>query len=351
VARRSDGSVVAWGDNFYGQSNVPALPPGLSYTELAAGEHHTAARRNDGSVVAWGENSYGQCNVPAPPPGSTTSGLPGRSHTVACRSDGQVVAWGFNGSGQCNVPAPPAGLTYVEVAAGAWHTVARRSDGQVVAWGFNGSGQCNVPAPPAGVTYVEVAAGGNHTVARRSDGQVVAWGENSYGQCNVPSLPFGTIFRQVGGGNDQSLAMIEALACDDAPAYCTPAAPNSVSATGAAFSAQGCPSHVINNLILTVADLPPGEPGIFFYGPSRFRSRTATASSASVANPARQHDAVGEPVGHGHLSSGPDQAALQRRPQPDPSRLDLELPVLVPGPGRWPVRVQLLQRVQIVFAP
>ena len=37
VARRSDGSVVAWGDNAYGQCNVPALPAGLTYVEVAAG--------------------------------------------------------------------------------------------------------------------------------------------------------------------------------------------------------------------------------------------------------------------------------------------------------------------------
>jgi alpha-tubulin suppressor-like RCC1 family protein len=54
VARRSDSSVVAWGDNSFGQCNVPALPPGLSYVEVAAGGLHTVARCSDGSVVAWG---------------------------------------------------------------------------------------------------------------------------------------------------------------------------------------------------------------------------------------------------------------------------------------------------------
>ena len=110
MARRSDGSVVAWGNNACGQCNVPALPAGLTYVEVAAGDGHTVARRSDGSVVAWGNNGYGQCNV----------------------------------------PALPAGLTYVEVAAGDDHTVARRSDGSVVAWGDNYYGQCNVPALPAG---------------------------------------------------------------------------------------------------------------------------------------------------------------------------------------------------------
>src|SRR6187431_786954 len=36
VARRGDGRVVAWGNNVWSQCNVPALPPGLSYVEVAA---------------------------------------------------------------------------------------------------------------------------------------------------------------------------------------------------------------------------------------------------------------------------------------------------------------------------
>ena len=71
VARRSDGSVVAWGHNGWGQCNAPALPSGLSYVEIAAGNAHTVARRSDGSVVAWGNNQFGQLNVPALPAGLT----------------------------------------------------------------------------------------------------------------------------------------------------------------------------------------------------------------------------------------------------------------------------------------
>ena len=54
VARRSDGSVVAWGDNNSGQCDVPVLPAGLTYVEVAAGNYHVVARRSDGSVVVWG---------------------------------------------------------------------------------------------------------------------------------------------------------------------------------------------------------------------------------------------------------------------------------------------------------
>jgi alpha-tubulin suppressor-like RCC1 family protein len=39
------------------------------FVQVSAGGHHTAARRSDGSVVAWGYNYYGQCIVPPLPAG------------------------------------------------------------------------------------------------------------------------------------------------------------------------------------------------------------------------------------------------------------------------------------------
>jgi hypothetical protein len=42
VARR-DGSVVAWGDDQSGQCQVPALPAGLTYVEIAGGLFHNRA--------------------------------------------------------------------------------------------------------------------------------------------------------------------------------------------------------------------------------------------------------------------------------------------------------------------
>jgi hypothetical protein len=145
---------------------VPVIPPGVSSVEVAAGAMYTVVRRSDGNVVAWGDNSQGQCNGPALSPGLTyVEVAAGQAHTGARRSDGTVVAWGKNGSGQCNVPALPPGLTYVEVAAGDEHTVARRSDGSVAAWGRNDRGQCNVPALPAGMTFAQVTAGWDVTAA------------------------------------------------------------------------------------------------------------------------------------------------------------------------------------------
>ena len=50
VARRMDGSIVAWGDDSYGQTSVPTLPSGLTYVEVAAGYYHTVARRSASTI-------------------------------------------------------------------------------------------------------------------------------------------------------------------------------------------------------------------------------------------------------------------------------------------------------------
>src|SRR5688500_4241633 len=52
LARRSDGTVRAWGGNFSGECEVPLLPGGVSFVELDGGGSHTLARRSDGAAQA-----------------------------------------------------------------------------------------------------------------------------------------------------------------------------------------------------------------------------------------------------------------------------------------------------------
>jgi alpha-tubulin suppressor-like RCC1 family protein len=149
----------------------------LSITEVAAGSHHTVGLKSDGTVVALGNNEYGQCDVSGWTDITRVAG--GLDHTVGLKSDGTVVAVGRNYEGQCDV----GGWTdIVQVAAGHWHTVGLKSDGTVVAVGYSGWGQCDV----GGWTDItQVAAGLYHTVGLKSDGTVVAIGNNEYGQCDV----------------------------------------------------------------------------------------------------------------------------------------------------------------------
>jgi hypothetical protein len=82
------------------------------------------ALKRDGTVVAWGYNASGQTDVPAGL-GGVRAIAAGAFHTVALKRDGTVVAWGANGNGETNVPA---GLRDVmAIAAGNEHTLALKS--------------------------------------------------------------------------------------------------------------------------------------------------------------------------------------------------------------------------------
>src|SRR5262245_60524287 len=93
------GSVIAWGDNSYGQTN---LPSGLSnIVTLAAGANHTVALRNDGIVLSWGDDSMQQVTLPVSLTTAMAIGA-GANHSLAVRSNGTVVVWGDNTYHQTN---------------------------------------------------------------------------------------------------------------------------------------------------------------------------------------------------------------------------------------------------------
>jgi len=210
VGLRADGTVVAAGDNNYGQCNVGNWKDIVS---VAGGEDHSVGLTSTGTAVAVGRNNYGQCNV------SNLDGITavsaGYDHTVLLKEDGTVVAVGDNSKGQCNVSSWSnivavcagnyhtvglradgtvvlAGNSYdvsswndiVDIAAGLDYTIGLKSDGTVVAKGENDSGQCNVGSWS---DIIKISAGEDHTVGLMSNGSVVAVGYNTYNQCNVSS--------------------------------------------------------------------------------------------------------------------------------------------------------------------
>ena len=94
----------------------------------ATGLFHTVLLKSDGWAEAFGDNGYGQCNIPALPEGVTyTEAATGYAHTVLLKSDGTAAAFGDNVDGQCNIPALSEGVTYTQAAAGGFHTVLLRA--------------------------------------------------------------------------------------------------------------------------------------------------------------------------------------------------------------------------------
>ena len=232
LALKPDGSVLAWGWNGAYQlgdgsrvsRSIPGPVSGLNsgVSAVAAGYLHNLALKSDGSVVGWGYNGYGQVgdggpfgDVFTPLPVQVvglTSGVvavsAGEGHSLALRSDGSVVAWGWNAWGQLgdgtttdrHTPVPVTGLTsgVVAIAAGGAMSYALKNTGAVVAWGDNtygelGDGTTNgsrVPVQVSGLTsgVSSIAAGRLHGLAVRSDGSAVGWGYNAWGQVGDNSL-------------------------------------------------------------------------------------------------------------------------------------------------------------------
>ena len=178
------GTVVAWGANTYGQTNVPVSAQS-GVTAIAAGDSHMVALKADGSVVAWGNNPYGQTIVPPDAQGGVTAIAAGDSHTLALKADGSVLTWGGAARQLTNVPAA-ARSGVVAIAAGQSHSVALRSDGSVLAWGSNAVGETNVPAA-AQSNVVAIAAAGRWAAALKTDGSLVVWGEKPFGVTNGPT--------------------------------------------------------------------------------------------------------------------------------------------------------------------
>ncbi len=296
LALCSDGTLAAWGANDYGQlgdntttdrrvpvavntvSNLSALY-GKTVAAIAAGEAHSLALCSDGTVAAWGDNYYGQLGdngvsgdrslVPVAvnmiPNLSALTGkmvaaiAAGYRHNLALCSDGTVAAWGDNDYGQLGnnsttnrflVPVAVNtnsgvsalyGKTVTIIAAGGLHSLALCSNGTVATWGGNWYGQLGDYtttqriAPVAvntnsgisalyGRTVTAIAAGYFHSVALCADRTAAAWGWNSFGQLgdnstvqrnapmavNTTPLPTGQRFVGVAGSSSayHTLALV-----------------------------------------------------------------------------------------------------------------------------------------------
>lgn len=174
------GKVYGWGANTKNQLKFPAST-GAGITAIAAGSAHGLALNSAGKVIAWGDNGYKQSQVPAFSK-KVKSVAGGASHTVVLFTDGTVDAWGMNANKQATVPLTLKGVT--QVAAGLDHNLALKSDGTIVAWGGNAYGQSTVPTNAKDVK--QVSAGTQFSMAVQNNGTVLTWGRNDYNQTYIP---------------------------------------------------------------------------------------------------------------------------------------------------------------------
>ena len=204
LALKADGTVVQWGDDYYGHYFVTNFPPPVTNViAIAAGTGGQAlALKADGTVAGWGNDTYGQANPPANATNLVAIAA-GSLFSLGLTANGTVIGWGdfvvnyFNsGSAQNYVPASATNIVAIAAnltsAAGSVG-MALRSDGTVLQWGPDAYGEfqvTNLPPPATGVVAIAVQEGTG--LALRDDGTVVQW-QNSYSYApggETFSMPF-----------------------------------------------------------------------------------------------------------------------------------------------------------------
>ena len=208
---------------------------GGDWLQVSAGYTHSLGIRKDGTLWAWGDNFYGQLGIGAsgenidtfqdppdsnepvqvvvPPghPGTWKQVSAGGFHSLGIDTNGRAWAWGRNLSGQLGIndedvikSMPTAVFTegdrpqaWKQLAAGNEHSLGIASDDTAWAWGANDFGQLGKGTPaditdriPNAVlrtdgrpqTWKQLSAGDAHSLGIASDDAAWAWGDNESGQ-------------------------------------------------------------------------------------------------------------------------------------------------------------------------
>src|SRR5438105_8770445 len=94
-AVQGSGNVISWGLDV-----IPHFAPETTFRAISAGdvgggglEGHTLAVKRDGTVLAWGDNNFGQVNTPVGL-SSIVAVSAGQYHSLALKQDGTVLAGG-----------------------------------------------------------------------------------------------------------------------------------------------------------------------------------------------------------------------------------------------------------------
>jgi len=226
VGIKHDGTLWAWGDNFYyqladGTQTDKAKPQNLSldtnWKKVFTGRTLSYALKEDGSLWGWGQQTitvtfigdgtsshkYDLTRVDASTDWKDLSS--GTNHTLALKNDGSLWSWGINNNGQLGDntitdKSSPLRVTpertYKAIAAGEYFSMAIANDGSLWGWGSNlygnlGTGSAGATATTLPVritddnTWKHITAATGFVVAIKNDGSMWSWGKNTEGQLGL----------------------------------------------------------------------------------------------------------------------------------------------------------------------
>ncbi len=312
LALCSDGTLAAWGQNGYfgtlgnngtTNSSVPVavdrsgVLASKTIVAISAGSSHSLVLCSDGTLVTWGSNDYGQLGnnslfTLVPVAVTQTGDLLGKTkvsisafgnYCLALCSDGTIVGWG-TGYGTNSNASSAVPVTFTTISGGASiyagsPNLLLRTDGTALQWGASVFENVNF-----GATVQSVAAGGAHSLALLSGNYRMAWGANSNGQLGDGSTTYratpgdvyyngvllGKTVKSVAAGALHSLALCTdgtltswgfnsngQLGNNDTDDRSLPVAVNTTSlASGERFMILGTSSSAYHNVALVASPAP-----------------------------------------------------------------------------------------------
>ena len=167
---------MCWGDNTYGQTDVPDG----EFVSVSAGGAHTCGVLVDGAMECWGDNTYGQASAPE---GEFASVIASVLTNCGYGTDESVLCW------PKDRPEPTVstyqGLT--GESPGLVYSCGLRDDKTASCHGGSGydGGDLVIDNVPH-IEFATVSTGMNHVCGLRLDGAIECWGSNERGQLDIP---------------------------------------------------------------------------------------------------------------------------------------------------------------------
>lgn len=135
------------------------VPTGTGWKMIAAGNNHALALRTDSTLVAWGDNTYGQLDLS---PSTTYHDIEaGDDFSIGLDPASAILTAGKDDVGQ--VSGKPAGTGYMAIDVGTATGAALTKNGTVVQWGQTMPGT----PPPSDTGYTDVMLGPDYGFALR----------------------------------------------------------------------------------------------------------------------------------------------------------------------------------------
>ena len=178
---KTDGGVVCWGDNQFGQA---AAPEG-QFISIGAGHDFTCGLASSHAVVCWGDGVLGRLQTLA---GTFSSLAVGSYHACAANATAPVESWGPVYRPAGDLPSEPMRT----ITAGGFFTCGSPAAGTVSCWGTGYAHHSRSQIPESQTDpFQSLTSGGTHVCGIHWEGSVECWGGWSlYDQTNVPDQEF-----------------------------------------------------------------------------------------------------------------------------------------------------------------